>query len=161
MQDEREVRIAIILARVTPVNRCRRVDVVDDQIEVAAVVQIDVDSAVRESLLIQAPRWADTAEREIAVVVERVVLQRNLRHFLQQLEIRLGDTVLEGRLHRLLTDVSDVVEVVWPTIDAVADEEVLAAIIVEVGEEWRPAPVGGGDAGEVADLAEFPVASIQ
>ena len=144
-----------------PVNRRRRVDVVDDEVEVAAVVQIHVDGAIRESLLIEPPRFADTGEREVPVVVEQVILLRDLRHFLQQFEIRGCDRVLERRLHCILTDVGYVVEVIGPPINSVAHEQILATVVVEVGEERGPAPVGRRHASEIPDLTEFPVPTIQ
>src|SRR6266850_6258075 len=48
----------------------------------------------------------------------------------------------------------DVVEVVRPTKDAVRDEEVLEAVVIQINEERCPAPVGGVYAGQVPDVAE-------
>ena len=93
--------------------------------------------------------------------MERVILERHLWHLLQQLEIGLGDGVLERCLHRLLADVGDVVHVVRATVDAVGDEQVLAPIVVEIGEEGRPAPVRRLDTRQHANLAEAPLAAIE
>src|SRR5439155_27186050 len=58
-------------------------------------------------------------------------------------------------------DVVDVNEIVGPAVDAVGDEQVLDAVVVEIGKQRRPAAVGRGHTGEVADLAEFPTAAVQ
>src|SRR5256886_14409301 len=48
----------------------------------------------------------------------------------------------------------EVVQVVGPAIDAVGDEEVLVAVVVQVREQGRPAPIGRVHARQIADLAE-------
>ena len=153
--------ILVDLARVTSVDRCRRVDVVHDEIEVAAVVEIHVRRAIRESRLRQSPRFGHVREFEIALVPESVFGKRNLWHLLQQAEIRFGDLLAERCLHRLVADVADVVHVVRPAVDPIRDEQILASIVVEIGKERRPAPVGGEDSRQIADLAELPLAAIE
>ena len=66
----------------------------------------------------------------------------------------MGYPLRQRRLDGLVAHVVDVVQVVGPAIDAVGDEEVLVAIVVQVGEQRRPAPVGRVHAGQVPDLAE-------
>ena len=54
-----------------------------------------------------------------------------------------------------------VIEIVDRLRIAVADEDVLVAIVVEVGEQRAPAPIGVRDAGEAADLAEDDIAVLR
>ena len=46
-------------------------------------------------------------------------------------------------------------------VDAVADEDIVVAVVVHVEHQGAPAPVGGGYAGIIADLDEFAVAVIE
>ncbi len=72
----------------------------------------------------------------------------------------LGDPLLKRRLNTAVGYVADVVQVVRPSVDAVRDEQVLVAVVVQVGEERSPAPVGRVHAGQIADLAEPALAAI-
>ena len=156
-----QVGVVVDLAGAVAVDRRRRVDVVHHQVERAAVVQVHVDGAVGEARLGEPPRVGHVRERQVAVVVKCVVGDRDLRHVLEEREVLRGDPVPQGRLHRLVADVIDVIEVVGAAVNAVGDEEVLVAVVVEVGEQRGPAPVGRLHAGEVADVAEAPPAAVQ
>ncbi len=145
----------------TSVDRRRRVDVVHHQIEVAAIVQIHVRGAVRKTGLRQTPRFGHVREFEIAIVPKRVFDEWYLWHLLQQAQICVGDSVVQRSLHCFVADEADVVHVVRPAEDSVSDEQILFTIVVEVGEERRPAPVGSENTGQVTDLAEPALAAIE
>src|SRR2546425_10230556 len=68
----RQVVIPVDLARVTSVDRGGRVDVAHHEIEIAAVVQIDVSRAVRESRLREPPFLRDVSEFQTALIHKRV-----------------------------------------------------------------------------------------
>ena len=118
-----------------------------------AVIQIDVHGAIRESRLVSPHASAMLVNVESPLLRNGVIRQRDLRHLLQQRQVRARDLRLATPA-LLVTDVGDVVEIVRPAIDAIGDEEILVAIVVQIGKERRPAPVGGRDAGEKADVAE-------
>ena len=46
-------------------------------------------------------------------------------------------------------------------IDAVRDEQVLVTVVVQVGEQGRPAPIGRIHAGQIPDFAEALIATIE
>ena len=58
-------------------------------------------------------------------------------------------------------DRSRIVEVVDGFGIAAADEDVLGAVVIEIGEQGRPAPIGVGDAREPADVAECAVVQLE
>src|SRR3989442_5803278 len=79
-----------LISRVVPVDRGGRVDPVHDEIERAAVVQIDIRGAVREPRLRQPPGGGHVRERQVPLVAKRVVGQRGLGHLFQQRQILTG-----------------------------------------------------------------------
>ena len=144
---------AIQLACVIAINRGGRVDVVDDEIEGTVVVEVDVRRPVREAGYSDPPRSRDIGKCQVAIVVKQVVGVGGVRHF--------RDQARGGRLgaHRNAVQGRDVIEVIRPAINARRDEQVLAAIVVEIGKQRRPAPVGRRDAGEQPKLAESELAA--
>ena len=90
-----------------------------------------------------------------------MVGEGDLGHFLQELQVLRSDPALQGSLNGFVAHIVDVVEVVGPAINAVRDEQVFVAVVVQVGEQRRPAPIGRGDAGQVSDLAEAAPAAIE
>ncbi len=151
----------IALAGVVAINARGFVDVVDDQVQRAVVVQVHVRGAVGKPGIGQPPLLRAVGEGEIAVVLVGIVRDPNLRHLLQQVEVFLRDAPLQRRLNGLVGDVADVVEVVGPAVDPVADKEILVAAVVEVGKQGAPAPVRGVDAGQIPDIAKAPAPPVQ
>ena len=134
------------------VDRGGRIDVVDDDIQPAVVVQVRERRAVGESRIVQSPIASAIGECEIAVVAEQVIRDAQAgqvpnglqlpgtcpRAFLAAQPEHLGLIVVIG--HRFGV--------------AVRDEEVLEPVIVDIAEQGTPAPVGVRHAGEARDLAE-------
>ena len=154
LQRHRDIVVGrgVELPHAVAVDRRRRVEVVDDEIECAVIVEVHVRRAVRETGGADPPGSSHIDERQIAVVAKQVVGVRDMRHF--------RDQAGSGRLcaSRDAVQRRDVVEVVRAVIDARRDEQVLEAVIVEIGEQRRPTPVGGRDSGEQPDVAEAELA---
>src|SRR6266542_5793919 len=161
MQNYGQVVPAPDLTRAVAIDRGRRIDVVHYQIERPAVVQVDVRGAIRETRLSESPRLCHVRESKIAVVVVGKVRDGDFRHLFQEGQVFLSDPVRQGALNSLVPDVVDVVQIVWPAVDAVRDEEVLSTIVVQIGEERRPAPVSRVNSCQISYLAEAPVASVE
>ena len=130
------------------VDRSGRVEIVHHQIERAVVVEIHVRGAVRESRSAESPGGGQVGERQIAVVMERVIRLRNVRH----LRNESRDRRLDAGVYRVQR--RDVVEIVRPPVDACRDEQVFLAVVVEIREQRRPAPVRRRDPREEADVTE-------
>ena len=79
-----KIVVVVHLARAVTVDGRRRIHVVHDEVQCAAVVQVDVDRTIGETGLREPPRRRSVGEGEVAVVPECEVGQRNLRHLLQQ-----------------------------------------------------------------------------
>ena len=154
-QCHREIVVigTVQVAHLIAVHRRGGVEIVHHEIERAVVIEIDVGRAVRESRGVESPGGGQVGEREIPVVVKRVIRPWHVRH----LRNESSDRRLNAGWDRV--ERRDVVEIVRPAVDAGGDEQVLAPIVVEVGKERRPAPVGRGDAGEQPDLAEAELAA--
>ena len=119
------------------IDEGRRIDVAHHQIELAVVVEIRVRRSVRETRLIHPPGAGHVGEGQIAVVAEHVVRESVSGEILQQpARARFVASLRrpEQRVH--------VIQIVDRFRVAIADEDVLVAIVVEVGEESAPAPVG-------------------
>ena len=54
-----------------------------------------------------------------------------------------------------------IIQVIGPAVDAAGDKQVLPAIVVQVAEEGRPAPVGGVDPGQSGYFAELCLAQVE
>ena len=135
------------------VNRRGRIDVVHDEIELPVVVQIDVGRAVRVARLCHAPRLAHVVKRQIAVVAKHEIGYAVTAERPQLLSCRclvVGSARREDR--RLI------IEVVRRLGVSVRDEEILAAVVVEIGEQRAPTPLRGRRAGQIRDFAEDHVA---
>ncbi len=145
-----------------PVDRRWRVDVVHHKIERAAVVEIGVHGAVGEARLRQAPCFRHVGESQVAVVAIGVLRQRDLRHVLEEeRQILRADPMRERGLDCRVADVVDVIQVVGTAINAVGDEQILPAVIIQIHEQRRPAPVGRKDPRQISDLTELSHTSIQ
>ena len=138
------------------IDERRRVDVVHDEVEPAVVVEIGVRGAVREARLIHPPLRALVGKGEVAVVAEEVVGRVVRGEILAAVERPRGCIASPACCDR---HGGHVVEIVHGLRIAVADEDVLVAVVVEVGEQRAPAPVRRRHAGEARDLAEHDIAS--
>src|SRR5207247_7504771 len=123
------------------IDRGGGVDVVQDEIERAAVVQVDVGGAVGEPRLVQPPCGRHVRERQVPVVTERVVGEGDLGHALDERQVGHGDRGPQRGLYGLIAHVADVIEVVGPAVNAVGDEQILVAVVVQIREQGGPAPI--------------------
>ncbi len=65
-----------------------------------------------------------------------------------------GHPAAQRPLDDRVAHIRQVIQVVRPVIDAVRNEQILVAVVVQIGEQGGPAPIGGMHAGQIADLAE-------
>ena len=161
LQDNLQVVALGELARAVPINRGRGLEPVHHQIERPAVVQVHVGRAVRETRLCEPPGLRLVGEREVSVVAIRVVGDRDPRHLPDHRPGEPRHPAAQRGLYDGVSHVREVVEVVRPVIDAVGDEQVLAAVVVQVGKQGSPAPIGRVHARLIPDLTEAPVAAIE
>src|SRR5258705_12631524 len=146
----RRIRLHIL------VNGRRRVDVVDDEVETSVIVEIRIRRAVREAGLVEAPCVALVAKGQVAVIAKGVAMDlvpTQLPQSPQRAEaiagaVRIGDS-------------RRIVEIVDGFGITAADEDVLVAVVIEIGEQGRPAPIGVGYAREPADVAEGAVVQLE
>ena len=129
------------------------IDVVHDEVQPPVVVQIGVRRAVREARVGQPPGDRLVGEGEVAVVAEDVVGLRKRPQPVEKIKpdparVDTASGCLDREHGGLVVQVDDCLRI------SVADENVLVAIVVEVGEQRAPAPVGVCDAGEATHLAE-------
>src|SRR5213075_1701388 len=78
--DREKVGRAVQIAYAIAIDRGRRVQVVDHEIERAVIVEIHVGRAVREPVGRETPGPGDVVEPEIAGVAEQIVGARTVRH---------------------------------------------------------------------------------
>ena len=139
-----------IAGRHVLVDECRRVNVVDHEIELAVVIQIRVGRTIGKSRLVDSPAPAFVGEGHVAVVAEDIARFGVRWQVPQKSQCAPRVTALPraiGGVH--------VVQIVDRFRIAVADEDVLVTVVVEVSEERAPAPVGVRDPGQTRDLAEY------
>ncbi len=154
--------IAVDLVRPVAVDPGWCVDVVHHQIQRAVVVQVHVRGAGRESRLGQAPRLGHVGKGEVPVVAIRVAGNRHVRHLLEQRgELLVGHPVGDRCLDLTVGHEGQEVHVVRPTVDAGRHQQILVAVVVQVGEQRRPAPVGRVHTREVPNLAESPLTAVE
>ena len=149
------------LARHIPVDRSPLVDVVRDEVKIPIIVQVDVDGAVGECRLSEPPLCRDILKKQGTAVPIHVVRLTDGWRSVGQFEVRLRQWSSEPPLYVRLRDKIGVIEIVRPAINAIGDEDVRMSVVVEIGAQRGPAPVGRGDTSQHADLAESPLAPVQ
>jgi len=85
MEHDGQVVVVIELAGVVAIEEGGAVLVVDDQVEIAVVVQIAIGGAIGEGGMGEAPLDADVPEAQIAQVAEDLVQQRLSGHLIEQI----------------------------------------------------------------------------
>src|SRR5207247_1826703 len=137
------------------------VHVVRDEVEIPIIVQVDVHRAVGERRLIEPPLLRDILKKQSTAVPIHVVRLADGWRLVGQFEVRLRQWSSEPPLYVWLRDKSGVIEIVRPAINAIGDEDIRKSVVVEIGAQRGPAPVGRGDTSQHADLAESPLAPVQ
>ncbi len=148
-------------AGVVAINERFVVDVVHHQVEGPVAVEIAVRGAVREVGRGETPGGALVGEREIAVVVERVVGQLGRGHRPDEAhEIHVAAT--RRLAHRLVVRQEGHVILRRDVFgEPVRDEDVFLAVEIEIRDQRAPGPVGAGHAGHLSDVCEPAVAVVQ
>src|SRR6266487_5044805 len=77
---EKVVTGAVQVTGAIAIHRRRRVEIVHYQVERAVVIEIDVGGAIGESRGVESPGGGQVGEGQVAVVVERVIRLRHVRH---------------------------------------------------------------------------------
>ena len=140
--------------RVVAEDTCRRVETVDDDIEVAVVVEVGQRHALRHARGVETPRGAGVFEGQVAAVAERHARHLASRHAPEELEALLRRPPRAGA-----ADLGHHVRVLDVMVAAVGDEQVLPAVQVHVEEGGAPRPVGRRHAGERRDVGVGAVAA--
>ncbi len=161
MQEDADVVVVIKLPGIIPVDEGGTVLVVDDQVEVAVIIEVAIGGAVGKRGLCKTPGQTFVGEGKFAIIAEGFVEHRIDRYFFQQLvdpfffscEHHFLQDIVRKKVHKI--EIGDVF------IDAVANINIGEAIVVHIEEEGAPAPVGGGHAAEIGDVKEFPAAIVE
>ncbi len=152
--------IMVELPAVIAIDGSGLILVVDDQVEVAIAVQISISGAIGEGGLSESPVGADVLETEVAQVAIDFIQQWGLGNVLQQF---IDILFLSAERHFLVDVIGEEVEEVKVRdipIDAVANIDIVEAVVVHIEHQGAPAPVGGGDAAVVTGFQEFAVTIV-
>ena len=139
------------------------VGVVDDQVQVAVVIQVGVGRAIGEAVQVQSPLFGDLAEGVVAL--RPAILEGGIRDGVrgngvdQHLKV-YAPTGGHLALELVVGDVVQKVAVGQVLVDAISHVEVLVAVVVHVEDERPPAPVGGLHPAEPTYLREGAVAIV-
>ena len=155
VEPDLQIVMDVVIGLDVLVDRGRRVDVIDHEVELAVVIEIRIGRAIRKAPSIHAPLLGHVRERQVTLVPKQVVREVVTGQLLQESQrpaIVSGPARPEhGRL---------VIEIVDRLGIAVGDEDVLVPIVIEIGEQSTPAPVRVRDARQAADLAEDDVSVL-
>src|SRR6185312_9722743 len=161
MEQDGQIMVVVELAGVVAIQEGGPVLVVDDQVEIAVIIQVAIGGAIGKARMGEAPVGADVLEMQVAQVPEYLVEQGFGGHLVEQAVqsclIAGGGHLLKGLARRELQKIL----VRQIAGNAVGNEDIVEAIIVGIEEERPPGPVGGRDAGEIGDLGELPVAVVE
>ena len=136
------------------------IDVVRHQIEVAIPVEVGEGGAVRDAGVRRGPRVGSLGELRRrarlgdrqSIVLKKPIGKVDFRKLIHRADQPGVGFIRRSRLH-LLPEAGEV-EVRDKFAEAVRHEEVAVAIIVVIGQEWRPAPARRLHARQLADFAE-------
>ncbi len=159
-QPQLQVAVAQLAGRPVVVHEGRPVEVVDHQVQGPVPVQVRVRRPVRVRGRAQPPLPPLAREGQVAVVAEDVVCHVRRGHLIHQVQHVLPHHATGLLLHEV-AHVFDKIHVGIVAHKAIGDEEVFPAVVVVIGEEGRPAPVGVGDARQLPHLAEGAVAVVE
>ena len=117
-----------------------RVDVVHHEVELAVIIEVGIRRAVREARTAHSPRVCLVGEGKVTRVAEDVVGLIIAGKTAQCVQSRTLRGVFTARSTRGVRG-GHVVQIVDRLGIAIADEDVLEAIVVEVREQCTPAPI--------------------
>ena len=160
VQGDADVVVMIKLPGVVAIDGGRLVLVVDDQVEIAVAIEVAVGGAIGESGLGKAPLRPYVLEVEITQVAVHFIQERSLGDVLEQL-FNIFLFAAEG--HFLVYVVSKEVEKIQVCdvfINAIADIDVVEAVIIHVEHKGAPAPVSGRDAAVVTCFQELAMSVV-
>ena len=161
MEEDGEVMVMVQFAGIVAVDEGRSILVVDDQVQVAVIVQVAVGGAVGKGGMCEAPIDADVLETQIAQIAIHLVQQGGLGDAIEQLVDVLFFSAERHLLVHIIGEEVKEIEIRNIPVDAVADKDVIIAIVVGVEHKGPPGPVGSRDAGKISDLGELAVAVVE
>ena len=135
----------VLFGEVVAVDGDGFVEVGDDEIEVAIVVEVAVGGGVGHAFVVEVPFCADFFEVEVAGVAEGKVFFVAFGGVFPAIPFGGADEVLLFGKH---------VGVVEHAGGTVGEEDVEEAVVIEVEEFGGPGPVGVGEVGEVGGFEE-------
>ena len=153
--------VGVELPAVVSVDQRGLVHITHDEVKIPVIVQVRIGGAVGKGLIGQAPWLPHILKTQVSPVPEHLVGNGHRGHFPNDL---LDLLLLPGHhhaLHHVIGKEIDEVLVGHVIVDAVADIDVLEAVIVRVEHEGAPAPVRRGHAGILRDLAELSIARVE
>ena len=142
------------LVSIVPIDDGGVIQGIDDQVEIAIVVEVHISSAVADCMPCQSPVFTDIGEGEVMVVVKKIICFLCRGHVLHELPHLHLITHFLGLPCGIARCIFYKIQVGHVPQDAVGDKEVFPAVVVKVGEERGPAPVCIGYAGHLAYFAE-------
>ena len=143
---------AVAGLRIVVVDRHGLVQADADDVEIAVAIKVADGAAVAHAQMVQAPCLGDIIELQIAAVAVGEVLL---------LERRQVTVAIPLRFLRILFSRLGVVFLVEISRHAALQEDVVAAVVVEVAEAGGPGPIRVGQPREVCPLHEAPVARVE
>ena len=126
---------AVAFMAEVPVDTRRLVDIGHNEVEVAVAVEVAVGGGVAYALVVKAPLLGCLLELQIALVLEGEVDLLHCGLFLPQFPLSLADKHVGGDRK---------IGVGIHARGAVGDEDIDAAVVVEVGQLNGPGPVRAG-----------------
>ncbi len=132
MQEYGEVMVMVELAGIVAIEEGGSVLVVDDQVQIAVVIQIAIGGAIGEGRMGEAPIGTDVLEMQIAQVTVYLVQQRFGRHLIQQI---IQSFFIAGQGHllkRLACRELEEILVGKVACNAIGDKNIVEAIVVGI-----------------------------
>ena len=155
LQPDRDARCAGVVAQ----KRGRVVEVVDDHIKVAVVIQVREQESVGYADEIKSPRLPHLRESEVVIVAEGDIGRGEARKQFAHLKRSLSRFQLPRRAHRL--DSIQHVHAARITLMTVGDKYILPAVEIDIEERRAPRPLRGLQPGERRHFRVGAVAAIQ
>ena len=158
-----QLYLQIMMARLAlclvAIDKGGLVDIIDHQIQIAIVIQIGISGAVAVRRLCDAPVLGFIDKRLSGLVGKNIVGNVGSRHMLNNLQhiLPLQPTF---RLHDSV-HIIDEIEVRIVAVIAVSDEKVFPAVVIIVGQQGGPAPIGVRHTRQLTDFAERAVAIVE
>ncbi len=130
------VFLRLNLHQIVAIDEGRVVDVVDDHVQISVQIQVGVGRAVGKRRHANAPLFGHVLERQVAPIAEGKIFDFHGRNLADQIILGSHGATFGAELGKIA--VGDVAG------KAVGHDQVAVAVVVEVGQQRRPAPIGFG-----------------